>query len=95
MNSLSIKGNYLLSGCEDGSLVVYDLEEKDELDSVELVLNTEEPVRKVDFFGNDFIFYENYNGVGVYDFELGTCKLKRGFVNSVDLSACGQKSVFC
>lgn len=83
INSLDLKEQWLLSGCEDGSLIVYDLTEQDELESVELVLNAEEPVRKVNFINNDFIFYENYNGIGVYDFQLGTVKLRQQFANTV------------
>lgn len=83
VNSLALRDNYLLAGDEDGLAVVYDLEEKDEMEAVELVLNAEEPIRKIDFFNKDFIFYENYNGIGIFDFELGTCKVKRNFINSV------------
>ena len=73
----------LLSGSEDESLAVYNLMEKDELESVELIVSAEQPVRMVRFMENDQLFYENYRGVGVYDFDTGIRRFEHIFANSV------------
>lgn len=87
INSIDFKGSMLLSGSEDESLAVYNLMEKDEMEGVDLIVSAEQPVRMVKFMENDQLFYENYRGVGVYDFDTGIRRFEHVFANSVSLSA--------
>lgn len=83
INSIDFKGSLLLSGSEDESLAVYNLLEKDEVDAVDLIVSAEQPVRLVQFMDNDQLFYENYRGIGVYDFDTGIRRFEHAFANSV------------
>lgn len=104
INCLDFCNNFLICGSEDFSLCLYDLNQFNEEESVELIVSAEQPLKSVKFFDETKIgFCCNNNSFGVFDLEKGVKGLENKYENSFDNKSCyfvkeaffGDLSFFC